>query len=82
MECRQREVERRLFLSPFDGQRQAIVQQLVIGQAGQRIGHFFGGDVPLALEFVSGSRIADLIPLLHSLVDELLGKTLVEHYGK
>jgi pilus assembly protein CpaE len=41
--------------------------------------HFFGGDVPMALDIVSNSSIADLIPHLHTLDDELLDKTLVKH---
>jgi pilus assembly protein CpaE len=41
--------------------------------------HFFGGDVPMALDLVTHSSIADLLPHLHALDDELLEKTLVPH---
>jgi pilus assembly protein CpaE len=41
--------------------------------------NFFGGDVPGALNLVPDGNIADLLPHLHVLDDDLLASTLVEH---
>jgi pilus assembly protein CpaE len=42
-------------------------------------GHFFGGDVPLALNLVPNRSLVDLIPHLDRLDDDLLGATLAQH---
>jgi pilus assembly protein CpaE len=42
-------------------------------------GHFFGGDVPVMLNVAPTRSIADLIPHLDRLDDDLLGSTMAEH---
>jgi len=42
-------------------------------------GHFFGGDVPVMLDVTPTRSIADLVPHLDRLDDDLLSSTLTEH---
>ena len=52
-------------------------------QTGRRVavvdGHFFGGDVPIALNLVPGGSVADLVPHIHALDDDLLASIMLRH---
>ena len=52
-------------------------------RSGRRVAlvdaHFLGGDVPVALDLVPNRSIVDLVPHLHSLDDDVVATTVVEH---